>query len=628
MSFANVIKRTASGTNTTVYKYFRGVDFSVDPSLVQDSRSPYAPNLISDTGGMPEKRLGWRTIAQCTGRINGIFFVELEEEKHMVIHGGGNIYTYESGELVIKKENVNDGRSTAFFMYDGVKGGLYILTGGDILVFDGEEIKDVTQDAYVPNVLAACDPSGGGELIEPVNLLSKKRMQSFIGTRSDLIYQLSATDIESVDKVEVLNTSGTKTTLTTAEYSVDLAKGTVNFHRVYERIIAGQDNIFITFSKDTEGYKDRITNCTIGAVYGLNKSDKMFLSGNKEHNGKIWHSFSGKPSYFPDTYYVVAGSEENRVMGFSRLGRHLLIIKDDNQQDSTIFQLWGERGSNATVNYYIEQGIAGVGAVSATSFDTLLDEPLFLSRRGVMAIYSNTISLERTIKNRSYFIDPILTKEESLENAVATEWNGYYLIAINGRCYVLDSRNKAYRHNQTDTTGDYIYECYHWDNFPAICFFSRGGELFFGTEEGKVCKMNTDIISNSRFNDDDEAVVAAWSTKNDDDSKGFLYKTMSKRGCSVTIKPYVRSSCTVYYKKDGDVENFVKHHLMDIFNWDNMDFERFTFNTNESPQDVYLRKKVKKYKRLQLIIRNAEKDEGFGILQITKSFVLGGYAKK
>ena len=28
---------------------------------------------------------------------------------------------------------------------------------------------------------------------------------------------------------------------------------------------------------------------------------------------------------------------------------------------------------------------------------------------------------------------------------------------------------------------------------------------------------------------------------------------------------------------------------MDIFSWEHMDFERFTFNTNESPQDVYLK---------------------------------------
>ena len=41
---------------TKTYSKFRGVDFSSDPSLVDDSRSPWAPNMVSDAGGMPEKR--------------------------------------------------------------------------------------------------------------------------------------------------------------------------------------------------------------------------------------------------------------------------------------------------------------------------------------------------------------------------------------------------------------------------------------------------------------------------------------------------------------------------------------------------------------------------------------------
>ena len=48
----------------TRYARFRGVDFSTDPALVDPSRSPFAPNLVSDAGGMPEKRPGWRNLAQ------------------------------------------------------------------------------------------------------------------------------------------------------------------------------------------------------------------------------------------------------------------------------------------------------------------------------------------------------------------------------------------------------------------------------------------------------------------------------------------------------------------------------------------------------------------------------------
>ena len=65
--------RVSVKKKTTVYTSFKGVDFSVDASLVDKTRSPYAPNLISDIGGMPEKRLGWRTLAQMEKPINGMW---------------------------------------------------------------------------------------------------------------------------------------------------------------------------------------------------------------------------------------------------------------------------------------------------------------------------------------------------------------------------------------------------------------------------------------------------------------------------------------------------------------------------------------------------------------------------
>ena len=41
-----------------VYQQFRGVDLLTDDTQIDDSRSPWAVNLISDAGGYPEKRVG------------------------------------------------------------------------------------------------------------------------------------------------------------------------------------------------------------------------------------------------------------------------------------------------------------------------------------------------------------------------------------------------------------------------------------------------------------------------------------------------------------------------------------------------------------------------------------------
>ena len=49
---------------------------------------------------------------------------------------------------------------------------------------------------------------------------------------------------------------------------------------------------------------------------------------------------------------------------------------------------------------------------------------------------------------------------------------------------------------------------------------------------------------------------------------------------------------------------------------------------NEPRQQIFLNRKVKNYKRLQIIVRNQEPNEGFGIFQITKHYVTGNYAKR
>ena len=612
--------------STTVYSRFKGVDFSIDASLVDKDRSPYAPNLIADVGGMPEKRLGWRVLHQIEQPVNGIWYGEINGQKSFIAHGGTKIYKFNALDFEVIKEGVNNAKSSAFFMRSSDDTGkIYILTCKEFLAYDGETVKNVAEDGYIPTILISRNPTGGGTVYEAVNLISGKRTESFLGNDTDKTYQLSANKIDSIDKVEVLNSSGEK--VATTEYTADLTAGKVTFTAAKKPIVAGQDNVFITYTKTVEGYADRINKCTISDLYGLGGSNRVFLSGNPDYKAYDWYSDIFKPNYFPDLNYSIVGTSDTAIMGYQRLGKYQMILKEDNQQDSTVFQRYGTLNDDGSVTFSVEQGVAGIGAVSKYCFGMLADEPLFLSRQGVQAITSNNILAERTIRNRSFFVDSYLTKESNLQNAVACEWNGFYVLCINGSAYVLDGKNKSYKERST-ASYDYNYECYYWTNIPAICLLSVAGELYFGTEDGRICKFNTDINSVLKYNDDGKPIVASWSTLNDDDNAPHLYKSMTKKGCLVTIKPYARSSGTIYVCKDGNPRQFLRSGTMDILDWEDIDFDRFTFNTNDSPQDIFFKKKIKKYKRLQIIIENDALNEGFGVLQIVKTFTVGNYAKK
>jgi hypothetical protein len=621
-------KKRSIEMKTTVYGTFKGVDFSTDSALVDKSRSPYAPNLIADKGGMPEKRIGWKVLHRIEGPVHSEWHGEINGEKHFIAHGGTKLYKFTDNSIEVIRENVNNAKSTAFFMreFDDT-GKIYILTGEEFLCYDGETVKTVAEIAYVPTILISRNPTGGGTVYEGVNLLTPKRIESYLGTDTDKVYQLSANNIDSVDKIEVRQEDGTNKTLETSEYTADLKTGKVTFTSAYKAIVTGQDNVFITYSKTIKGYADRINHCTIVDLYGVGGSNRVFLSGNTEYKAYDWYSDIFRPNYFPDLNYSIVGTSDTAIMGYQKLGKYQVVVKEDNQQDSTVFQRWGELNEDGTVTFRIEQGIAGIGAIAKKCFGVLGDEPLFLSRQGVQAITSNTITAERTIRNRSFFVDSYLTTEEGLENAVACVWNDFYILCVNGVAYVLDGKNKSYK-ERSIASYDYNYECYYWTNIPAVSLLSVKGDLYFGTADGRICKFNTDKDKMDRYNDDGQAIVASWSTTNDDDNAPHLYKSMTKKGCLVTIKPYTRSSGTIYVSKDGNPRQLLRRGLMDILDWDDIDFERFTFNTNDSPQDIFFKKKVKKYKRLQIIVENDGVNEGFGILQIVKTFTVGNYAKK
>ena len=130
-------------------------------------------------------------------------------------------------------------------------------------------------------------------------------------------------------------------------------------------------------------------------------------------------------------------------------------IKAANDADATIFFRTAGTDGDGKAVFALTQGVAGAGAVSPWSIANLGDEGLFLSRNGVFGIASQAYTSQFCLQNRSYFIDAQLTKEENLAEAAATEWNGYYLLALNGVCYLLDG--KQYKSYKPQSQGDYIY---------------------------------------------------------------------------------------------------------------------------------------------------------------------------
>ena len=100
-----------------------------------------------------------------------------------------------------------------------------------------------------------------------------------------------------------------------------------------------------------------------------------------------------------------------------------------------------------------------------------------------------------------------------------------------------------------------------------------------------------------------------------------------KKGSMVTLVPHFRSGCEITLAKDGDIFEYLGSFDSDLQSFEYIDFGRFTFNTNAVAFDEFTKKKIKKYKRLQIQIEN-NKAEPFGLTQITKTYTVGNYAKR
>ena len=616
--------RKGVAIRTKKYERFRGVDFSTDPALVDDARSPWAPNMVADMGGMPEKRPGWRTLVKVDGQINGIYNAEFKDVKHKLVHAGTKLLRlYEDDGVTVElASGLADQRSTAVYMGDS----LWIFTGTKLLRYNGTTCKSAREGAYVPTTIISRDPSGGGTTYEAINLLTGKQKVGFLADGTSTVYTLPYQDVDSVDEVEVDGE------VKTGGFTVDAARGTVTFSTApAQPTVGAEDNVFITFTKNIEGYSQRVEKCAAAVVWGVSgASDRIIATGNPDFPNQDFTSGYADGTYWPDTGYSVIGTSETKIVGYRRLGEYLAIIKEDNGQDSTVFLRSGSINNDGEAAFSVKPCLSGAGAMTRYGFGNIGDEQLILTGAGVYALTTNSLTAERIVQNRSYRIDPRLVRED-LTEAVSCNYEGSYLVFVGGHVYGLDGRQPRNYPNRNDTA--FLYECFYWENVPArsvMRLIDEGKEsLYFGTDDGRVCKFNTDIEGLKRYNDDGAAIEAVWSTKSDDDGDPMVYKTMLKKGNAVTIKPYNRSSAKILFRTDKDAIGWLAAEgTMDIFDWKDIDFNRFTFNANDAPAEIPFRRKVKNYKRLQILVKNDAVNEGFGVYAIVKHYVTGNFAKK
>ncbi|MBR6736192.1 MAG: hypothetical protein IKL92_04950, partial [Oscillospiraceae bacterium] len=591
---------------------FRGLDLGRTAANVDMSRSPDAVNMIRDELGKVRKRMGWHTVESYAERINGAHVFD----GHTFIHAGSKLYI---GKTVVG--DMKDGFSQGFV----IDKKLWLLDGEKLRVLkktDGAYILSAAEDeAYVPTVIISRDPGGAGVVYEDYNLIGRKFVNSFLGTASATVYQLTD-DMLDADEVtvKVLDASGVwAEKKENTDFTVDRTTGTVTFTTAPGvSPVDGEDNVKITASKTHEGYAGRINGCTIGTLYGINgAADRLFVSGNPEFKNCDWHSELGDLSMFGDMSYALLGHDESAVTGYSVIAGYLAAHKSASQDGRNVIMRLGETDGAGKAVFPIVSALQGEGDIAPRAHAYLGAEPLFLTSRGVYAITSGDITGEKYSQSRSAFLDAAIVKERGLSDACACVWNDFYLLAVNSKIYALDLLQKTYLPDEPYSS--YQYEGYVLDNVPARVLWQKDGVLRFGTDNGEIREFYTDKGDPLSYNDDGAAILAHWDTpyftgRLRHHRKHFNY-------LSVSLAPHPVTSAAIYARKNGLWERlFDNATTARYFLFEYLHFNKLTFSTDRFPRCLGRKIDVRVVDKTQFRFENHEKNEPFGIYDFTLEY--------
>lgn len=552
-----------------IYSGFRGVDFRGEEiNLV---RSPDSLNVWKDYKETESIRTrpGLDILYSFDDAVYGIFFYEVGSVKLTLVHSGTKLYKIDGNTHTVLHSDLNPVKSDAF-IYNNV---WYFKDGKNYLQYDGETMKEV--EGYVPTTSIGRKPAGGGTAHEDVNLLTGKRINTFVANGTNRAFALDAQDIDT-DFVPVVKINGEVVT----NYTVDYKAGKVTFD-TFPPVpdTDGQDNVSVEFKKDIDGYADKIKKCTLLQLF----DNRVFFSGNKDFPNTIFHCSLNDPTYCSDLDYYNEGLDSSMVRGLVAGNNVLWVFKEPSQANTAVFYHTPTIDSEYGKIYPSTHSSIATGCVGkAINFN---DDIIFFSSRGMEGI-SGDITTEQAVAHRSTLVDRKLVAEPNYEDMVLEEWEGYLIAFIDNKAYLADSRGVF------ENEGHVEYEFFYWEFDKSVtCAKVHKGVLYIGTEDGVYTLTNTE-----------KNIVSWWTTPKDKFKYPQHLKTTNKRGCVV--------------EATGDISVYAKT--------EKTDFELIgVYNT--VTDYLVSRIKRKKFKDIQLKFYSETR---FSLETATLECFVGGYLKR
>ena len=562
-----------------------------------------------------QKRPGHQTFINFgTGNAQGIWKGQIDSKNLIITCWNGNVYAYDrdiattstliadliTEGVVTILGSIADLKTQIFWFY----GKLYFKNTSDFKEYDGTTYQDV--ETYTPTVALASPPSGGGTLFEEVNLLSGKKTQTFTGDGSSILYQLAESGLDT-DLLIITVNGATK--VETVDFTVDRTLGQVTFTTapINEAIVS------ITWVKESATNKALVINHKFAKAFGYNNDTNIFIFGNVNEKNVFRYSGINKIGYFPVNSYTAVGNDEYAITDLMPQYQTLFVFKEVGTKvvNPSVNPNYADNTGLNPYNY----GYAGlndsIGNLAPNMVQLIKDNPISLDGFS-MRLWGST----RGVRNE---IEPDIISDRlklslqvlDLSKAITFdyEFQKEYWVNVDNIVYIWNYGN--------DTM-------YKYSNIQATEFIAVDNDIYY-CANGTIQKFSEGMLADGEVLGD-TIPCKIYGGFNDLDSLEYKKVMREER---ISISPASRTSVKIAFITDKKNEEKAKWKTIEyaLLDFNNIDFNNWTFLTNRSPQVKRLNTKVKKFAYIQWILENDTNNESLTVLKMLLSIEMQGKSK-
>lgn len=563
---------------------FRGLCESPDGDReLKPGEAAIMRNFQVSREGNLRKRPGSRSLVSlCEGRaVSGIWCGSLEGRERIIAACGDMLWEIVKGPSGFEKIRLGpfEGDREPHFIPFG--GRLYILNGTEYREYDGKSLR--AAEGYVPLIMISVAPSGGGEKLEGINLLSPKRRVRLSPDGKSGSFILPEHNISALHYVKDLKSAAD---IPDTEFDFDALKGTIAFKSVPE---ANVNSIELCYSMPCCG-REKVQKMRWGEKYNGRQDSRLFLCGSGT-NEVIYSGLDSegreRGDYFPEMNFMRLGDENSPVTGLIRHHSTLLCFKSDSVW-SLHYSLKELPETGKTAAFYCAPIHRSLGNAAPGQLCIIDNCPRSLHGAELYSwhasgAYGDSGYEERKAQRCSDRIYKSLSEFDfSRCLCFDDDLRQEYYICCGDKCLVQNYARDA------------------WYSYSGLSICSMANSpmgLLFGNSSGSLCRLSHDYKS-----DDGRAIDCLWESG----AMAFGAEHMRKYSASLWlgIKSEARGEIKVSVRTDRSASCGEKTVSTSLSSFADADFARWSFSVSRGPRMRRLRIRAKKFVFYKLILRS------------------------